>query len=255
MNCVFNELISKTIGIPYFLSICIIGILGIFFFLILPLSKKIKSDNYLPFLLLILVLFYENFGHYLNLDKAFNQKIHEWLFDVPFQGWNIWSYNMFNFHLSKILFLIIVLLHVKRKIFRKIIGGFIISFLAISIGLQWSGIEVVHGIMTTIYFLGNFFLIAACGLFFIDLVTSDYYLEYNPLKMWSFWFITLTLFQVSAAFLSEVSHQYLAFHNVSLYDSLAGISQFLYLLIMATIVLKLADEALNFSKKNLFQHA
>jgi hypothetical protein len=159
------------------------------------------------------------------------------------------------FHVSKVLFLLIIHNQVKRKAFRKTIHGLWISLLAISGGLQWSGIEPLHGIQTIIYFSGNSFLIIASGLFFIDLVTSDYYLDYNPLELWSFWFNTLTLFQVSLAFLSEASYEYLALHNEYLLDSLSGIAQFLYISILASIMLKLASEALNFSKKNLFQHA
>jgi hypothetical protein len=229
--------------------------MGIFFFIVLPQSKKIKTDNYLPFLLLALVVFYEDLGSYTNIDQALNQKIHEWLFDVPFKGWNLWVFNIFNYHVSKILFLLIIHNQVKRKAFRATIQGLWIFYLSISIGLQWSGIEPVHTFQPIIYFLGNSFLIIASGLFFIDLITSDYYMDYNPLKMWSFWFNTLSLFQVSLAFLSEVSFEYLASQNKNLFYSLNDISQFLYISILASIMVKLAAEALSFSKKNQFQHA
>lgn len=251
----FTRFLSVIFESPYLLSIIIIGVFGVFFFMALPHSKKRKPENYLPFLLLTLVPFYENLGAYLNLDKAFNQRIHEWTFNGPFKGWNLWVFNLFNFQISKVIFLFIVLHQIKRKSFRWIIQGLWISFVAICIGLQWSGTEPLHDFQPIIYFLGNSILIIACGLFFIDLITSDFYLELNPLKMWSFWFITLTLFQSSFAFLYDVSYEYLASKNKHLFYSIAYISQFFYVAMMAGILIKFAEEILNFSRKKNRQNA
>ncbi|WP_187176623.1 hypothetical protein [Algoriphagus sp. AK58] len=250
----FTELINRILGNPYILIVNIIGILGIISFIVLPASKKVKSENYLPFFLLALVFFYEDLASITNTYKALNQKIHEWLFDVPFKGWNLWVYNLFNFHVSKVLFLLIIHPYVRRKSFQKTITGLWVSFLGISIGLQWTGIEPIHHFQPIIYLLGNTIIIASCGLFFIDMITSEYYLDYDPLKMWIFWFITLTLFQSSLAFLSDVSHEYLSLNNEKLFDSLTSLTMLLYLLILLSIMLKLAAGSLNFSKKKPLQH-
>jgi len=226
----------------YNISITSIGILGITFFGALPRSKKRESENYLPFILLALVFFYENLGGYLMVNKAFNQKIHEWLFDVPFQGWNLWAFNLFYSQISKVIFFLIILNHIKGKKLRKVTYGLLISFSILCIGLQWSGIEPLYGIQPIIYAIGNSFIIFACGLFFIDLITDSFYIELDPLKLWIFWFITLTLFQSSLVFLSEVSFEYLAFSNKPLYFSLISISQSLYVSMMLSIVIKFVLE-------------
>lgn len=250
-----KNVILSIIEDPYILSISILGIIGIFLFLILAKSRKREPENYLPFLLLALVFFYENLGSYLMVNKAFNQKIHEWLFDVPFQGWNVWSFNLFYSQVSKVLFLLIILNHIKGRKLKKVTYGLLISFLILCIGLQWSGVEPLYGIQPIIYSIGNSFIIFACGLFFIDLITDSFYLELDPLKLWFFWFITLTLFQSSLVFLSEVSFEYLAFRNKPLYYSLVYISQFLYVSMMLSIVVKFALEKFSARPKTALVHA
>ena len=251
----FSEFLNTVFGSPYLISISIIGILGLIFFLILPYAKKIKPENYLSLMLLTLVFFYEIFATYLNVDKAFNQKIHELLFDVPFQGWNLWSANLFYSQISKVFFLLIILNQAKGRFSQKFIKAICIFFISICIGIQLSGIEPLYGFQPIISLLGNTSLIIACGLFFIDLLKSDYYLELDPLKMWIFWFITVPLFQSSLIFLAEISYEYLAFHNLPLYYSLFGISQLLYVTMMIGILLKFIDESHMFSQENLLQHA
>jgi len=232
------EFLRSNLEYYYIISITSIGILGVTFFLILPQSKKREPENYLPFILLALVFFYENFGSYLMVNKAFNQKIHEWLFDSPFQGWNMWAFNLFYSQISKVLFLLIILNHIKGRKLKKVTYGLLISFSILCIGLQWSGTEPLYGFQPTIYASGNSFIIFACGLFFIDLITDSFYVELDPLKLWIFWFITLTLFQSSLVFLSEISFEYLAFSNEPLYFSLIYISQTLYVSMMLSIVIK-----------------
>jgi hypothetical protein len=232
------EFLRKILEYYYNISIASVGILGITFFLILPQSKKRESENYLPFILLALVFFYENLGGYLMVDKAFNQKIHEWLFDSPFQGWNLWAFNLFYSQISKVLFFLIILNHIKGRKLKKVTYGLLISFSILCIGLQWSGIEPLYGNQPFIYAIGNSFIIFACGLFFIDLITDSFYVELDPLKLWVFWFITLTLFHSSLVFLSEVSYEYLAFSNKPLFYSLVYISQTLYVSMMLIIMIK-----------------
>lgn len=251
----FSNLIKAIIENPYFLSINIIGCLGITFFLILPLSKKRKADNYLPFYLLLLVIFYENFGHYLVLDRSFNQQIHEWLFDVPFQGWNIWAYNLFYGQVSKFFFIAIILNQVQNHRLRNATHGIWIFFLGFCIIFQFGGFEPMFGLQPIIGGIGNVCVIISCCLFFLDLITSDYYLEKDPLVLWQFWFATLTLFQTSLIFLSEVSYEYLIFSNISLYKSLVYISQFLYIFLMGLIFAKIASEVFINSAKKTEQNA
>lgn len=232
------EFLRNSLEYYYIISITSIGILGIPFFLVLPLSKKREPENYLPFILLALVFFYENLGGYLLVNKAFNQKIHESIFDTPFQGWNMWAFNLFYSQISKVVFLLIILNHIKGRKLKNIAYGLLISFSILCIGLQWSGAEPLYGFQPIIYSIGNSFIIFACGLFFIDLITDTYYTELDPLKLWIFWFITLTLFHSSLVFLSEVSYEYLAFSNKPLFYSLVYISQSLYISMMLSIAIK-----------------
>lgn len=247
----FNAFLDRILDNPYIISINLIGIVGVSFFLILPLSAKNKAEYYLPFLLLFLVIFYENFGAYLLVEKITNQKIHEWLFNVPYQGWNIWVFNLFYAQISKLSFLSIIQNQLKGKKQKKIIQGIWIGFLFICLGLQWTGIEPLYDFQPIISGLGNVCIVFACCLFFIELITAKSYLEIDPLYLWSFWFITLTLFQSSMVFLTDVSYEYLTLFNVPLYDSLIYISQILYFLIMLSITIKFILKKLSFNPQNL----
>lgn len=246
-----KQAILENLEDPYIASITVIGLVGIFIFLTLPYSKKRLTDNILPVLILFLVTFYENFGGYLIEDKAFNQKIHEWLFDVPFQGWNLWSFNLFYSQLSKLVFLFYLLDQVKGKKLRLAIHGLWISFSLVCIVLQWSGLEPLYDFQPIISGIGTAWVIVACCLFFIDLITNPHFLEQDLMKLWSFWFVTLTLFQSSLVFLSEISFEYLALNNKPLYFSLISISQFLYLAIMLSIVVKFVLESISLNRQNL----
>ena len=95
------------------------------------------------------------------------------------------------------------------------------------------------------YILG----IVACGLFFVDLISSEKSLEINPLRFIPFWFITLTLFQQVIVFLAEMSNDYLAFNDITLNFFFIYISMTLYVLMLTAIVVLIINQGLFIEKK------
>lgn len=211
-------------------------------FLALSKEKKKKPEFLLPFVFVILVVFYENFSSYLLLDKKLNEFFHGLITETPFQGWNLWAFNLFNDQLSKFLLLLIVLVNVYGKTRRRVLKITILLFLLCCFFLQLMGIEPLYSFQTTIYFAGNSALIVACGLYFIDLISHEKHLDTNPLKSWSFWSITLILFENSVVFLADMAYSYLAFNNLELYYFFNLVSQVLYVLLIVVLVFTIVSE-------------
>jgi hypothetical protein len=239
---VFEKFIERILNNPYVLSIGVLGILGLVAFLALPAQKKKQVKLLLPFLILILVVFYENFGAYLLVNKALNQTFHEFITDVPFKGWNLWFFNIFNSQLSKILFLLLLLLNIRARKLRRVCLVICVLFVLSCIALQVFGIEPINESQPIIYLMGNSFLIICGGLFFIDLISNDYYLDLNPLTLWEFWYITLILFQSAILFMVDASFAYLAAESQSIYFFFNTISMLIYLSIISLFVMQIASE-------------
>jgi hypothetical protein len=250
----YDKFLERILNNPYILFIGILGIFGLISFLALPAQKKKQPHLYLPFLILILVVFYENFAVYLLVDKAINKTIHEILTDVPFEGWNLWVFNFFNFQLSKLFFLLLLLINIRSS--RLWMTGMVIFVLFVlsCIVLQVFGVEPINESQPIIYLIGNSFLIICSGLFFIDLISNDYYIELNPLILWEFWYITLILFQSAILFMSDVSHTYLTTENQSIYYFFNTISMVLYVLILSLFVIQIASEVFFSPIKTLKAH-
>lgn len=238
----FGKFIEQILNNPYLLSIGILGILGLVSFLALPAQKKKQVQFLLIFLIVILVAFYENFGAYLLMNKALNRTFHELITDVPFQGWNLWVFNIFNYQLSKILFLLLLLLNIRTLKLRRACLFICVLFVLSCIALQVFGIEPIYEDQPIIYLMGNSFLIICSGLFFIELVSNDYYLDLNPLSLWEFWYITLILFQSAILFMADASFSYLSAENETIYFFFNTISMVIYLLIIGLFVMQLASE-------------
>ena len=220
----------------------------LFFFL--PNRKKTKPRHLLPFLFVELVTFYENFSAYLLRNKELNQYLHELISDETFQGWNLWSYNLFNFQISKGLLLVYVWKQVQTPSRKKLVMLFLVGFILTCIVLMVLKIEPLHDFQTTIYFMGNTLLILASGLYFLDLISNPKFLGINPLRNWDFWAITLILFQSAVVFLADIAYPYLAMNNEDLYYLFNWVSQVLYILLILIMALSISSGIkLTFLKK------
>lgn len=249
---VLIEYFQKTLNLPYFILINLLGILVLIAFLALPKEKKKKPEFLLAFVFVILLTFYENFAYYLIVDKKLNEFFHGLITDTPFQGWNLWVFNLFNDQLSKILLLMVILVNVYGKTRRLALKITILLFCLSCLFLQLLGIEPLYSFQTIIYLIGNSALIVACGLYFVDLLSHEKHLDTNPLKSWSFWSITLILFESTVVFLADIAYSYLAFNNVELYNFFNLISQVLYVLLIMVMVFTIVSEIfLEFFKAKL----
>lgn len=238
---VIIEYFQKTLNRPYIILITLLGILVLIAFLALPKEKKKKPEFLLPFVFVILVAFYENFSSYLLVDKKLNEFFHGLITDTPFQGWNLWAFNLFNFQLSKVILLMFVLVNVYGKTRGRAIKITILLFCLFCFFLQLLGIEPLYNFQTIIYLLGNSALILACGLYFIDLISHEKHLDTNPLKDSSFWSATLILFQSAVVFLADIAYSYLVFNNVKLFEFFNLVSQVLYVLLIVVMVFSIGS--------------
>lgn len=239
---VIVEHFQNILNNPYFILINVLGILVLIAFLALSKKKKKKPEFLLPFLFVITVAFYENFSSYLLVDKKLNEFFHGLITETPFQGWNIWVFNLFNYQISKVLLLLYVLVNVYGKTRRKALKITILLFCLLCFFLQCFGILPLYSFQTMIYLMGNSALILACGFYFVDLISHEKHLDTNPLKDWNFWGITLILFQSSVIFLADIAYSYLALHNVELYNFFNLVSKVLYILLILVLVFTIVSE-------------
>lgn len=183
------------------------------------------------------------------VDKKTNELIHNLITDSPFQGWNIWVLNLFNYQISKALLLLYILQLIYSPIRKNILKGILFFFWGFCLVVQGFEWYPLYNFQPPIYFLGNTILIVSSGLYFIDLVTEEQHLEKQLLKNWPFWIVTLILFQSAISFLSDVAYEYLAFNNETLYAFFAYISMILYLSLILVIGLYFLDESRIFHTK------
>ena len=233
---------------PYMLCLDILLITGTVFFFLLPREKRKNHSYLLPFLILVLVLCYENLGAYTAYFRNSNQWVYQFFGSESTDNYNLWVWNIFNYQIGNFLFLALIKNWVKDPKRKKIIHYFQIGFVVLSILFQLVGLQPILDNQTLIYFIGSISVIIACGIFFIDLITSDYYLELNPLKLPSFWQITLILFQHTMMFLTEISFDYILSISNALLLSLYKISQTLYVLLLIVFVFSIGEPL--FNKKN-----
>lgn len=234
---------------PYFNGLLILSILGLFFFLRNPSGNKKNSRFYIAFSFLILVVFYEFASVYLLVDKKLNQFFHELITDVPFKGYNVWVFNIFNYLISKILLVIWINLFITNPKLKKSISFLLVGFIISSLIIIFSRYEEISYFFTVIPFLGYVLSIIASGLFFVDLITSDSYLSINPMRFIPFWLITFNLFQNAILLLADLAADYLAFNNTKLYYLFNYISQTLYILMLISIVVIFMNKGLFIEKK------
>lgn len=239
-----NKHLLRIIEDPYFILVSIFGILALLIFLALPKEKKKQLEFLLTFSFITLVAFYENFSSYLLVDKSLNSFFHSIISDTPFQGWNLWAYNLFNYQISKVVLLMLILGFIYDSRKRRILSVILSIFIIACITVQVLGIEPLYNFQTSIYFLGNSSLIIASGFYFIDLITHEKHLSINPLKDWKFWISTLILFQTSMTFLVDVGFEYIALNHTELYIIFNILSKILYIIILLIMTLFLVSGVL-----------
>jgi uncharacterized membrane protein len=167
------------------------------------LSKKQRKNESLKFSLGILV----TVGLY-ELIAAFvgSQKIT-----------NLWVYNILSSHVAAILFFLLLRSFLKRERHKKMVNILIVLFLSISLVLHLTGVVHYNDSGEYISFLNTVLMLCCCGLYFFELITLDEFLEINPLKEFSFWAATATLFYFSSSFMIYISYKYLYTNHLDIF--------------------------------------
>lgn len=244
-----NKVLDRILSHPYLFGIFSLALIGIIAFLFLPVQKKKQPEFYLAFLFLLIVSFYELMAIYLVESQELNKKIHELISDSDFMGYNIWVFNIFNYQLSKIPLILWINRFINNVNYRKINLSLLGIFIFTAQVLTLTKIQEISGFQPLNYLMSYILGIVACGLFFVDLISSEKSLEIHPLRFIPFWFITLTLFQQVIVFLAEMSNDYLAFNDITLYYFFNYISMTLYVLMLTAIVVLIINQGLFIEKK------
>ncbi|MFN3758263.1 MAG: hypothetical protein ACK4SF_03520 [Algoriphagus aquaeductus] len=183
---------------------CVLGIValvGIVGFTLLPSRHRRDSSIILSLAILVVVAAYEIMAAMLASLK------------FP----NFWVYNLFNSHLTAVLFMLLIRSFLKRKSHKNLVSLFIGLFLLISLVLHLTGFVHYNDSGEYILFLNAVFILCSCGLYFFELITLDEYLEIDPLKEFSFWATTAILFYFSSSFMIYISWQYLYTNHWDIY--------------------------------------
>lgn len=224
----------------YLISIDILLVLGIIYYLKLPKEKRSISFYWLPFLILSFTVFYENLGAYTNYNFDFKKAANAFFGNTENPRFNIWVFNIFNKHISTILYLFLIkswLVPSKKKYINWMIITF---FIAVQV-LQFSGIEPIYLNQPLIFTFGANLILLGSGFYFIGLMTNEQYLATNPLRLLSFWQMTFILFTYSLTYISSVSLMYLYNNYPQLLTSLLKIDWVMGVINLGILVLTIAS--------------
>ncbi|MHA7129601.1 histidine kinase [Algoriphagus namhaensis] len=233
----------ESFGGWYMVSIDLLMIMGIILFLSLPKKKRSEQFYYLPILILVFTVFYENLGAYTIYDKDFNAHMNAFFGNTENPGYNLWVFNIFNRLVGTVLYLILIRCWVTPS--KKIILTWMIwIFIACSLLVWIMGIEPIYLNQPITFALGANFILIGCGLYFLGLISDDGYLNSNPLKMISFWQMTFLLFTYSLTYINSVSLTYLYSVNPQLGMTLIKIDWVMSLTNLAIFILIVASPKL-----------
>lgn len=224
----------------YLVSIDVLFILGIIYFLKLPKEKKANSHYWLPFSILAFTVFYENLGAYTIYNFEFNESVNEIFGNTENPRYNLWLFNIANKQITTILYLFLIRswLEPSKK---KYINWMIILFIIAVQVLQFSRIEPIYLDQPIIFTIGANMIIVGSCLYFINLISNEEYLASNPVRLLSFWQMTFILFTYSLTYISSVSLLYLYTNYPKLLYSLLQIDLVMGILNLAIMVLTLAS--------------
>ncbi|WP_075350077.1 histidine kinase [Algoriphagus marinus] len=218
-------------------------IIGVFFFLKLPKDKRANIRYWLPFLILTFTVLYENFGSYTNYNFDFKKAINAYLGNTEYPQFNLWLFNIARRQVGVILYLLLIK-YWLRPAHKKYINWMILGFIILVFVLQISGIEPLYLNQPIIFAIGANLILIGSGLYFIGMITHDQYLERNPLRLVSFWQMTIILFTFSLNYISSVSLLYLYEVNPVLGKALQDISYVMLLCTLGVLIVTIASPLL-----------
>ncbi|MBN3520803.1 histidine kinase [Algoriphagus lutimaris] len=237
----------------YLFNIDALLLIGTYYFLKLKKEEKANSYYWLPFLIIAFTVFYENLGAYTNYNFEFKKSVNALLGNTEFPKYNLWLYNIANKQLSTVLYLFLIKTWLEPSQ-KKYINWMVIVFVIVSIFLQIAGIEPLYLNQPIIFSMGANMILVGSGLYFIGLITNQYYLNTNPLKLLSFWQMTFLLFTYSLTYINSMTVIYLYEINPQLGISIVQIDRVLGILNKVTLVLIITSPLLKkvFVKEPIF---
>lgn len=215
-------------------------IIGVVFFIKLPKEKRANIQYWLPFLILTFTVFYENFGSYTNYDYDFKKAVNAYLGNTEYPQFNLWLFNITRRQLGVILYLLLIQYWLQPA-HKKYINWMIYGFIVVAFVLQISGIEPLYLNQPIIFAIGSNLILIGSGLYFIGMITHDQYLESNPLRLVSFWQMTIILFTFSLNYISSLALLYLYEVNPVLGKALQDISYVLWLCTLGVLIVTIAS--------------
>jgi|AntRauMFilla1563_2_1112583.scaffolds.fasta_scaffold00969_7 hypothetical protein len=228
----------------YLLIIDALLFVGLIYFILLGAEKRVNKLYWLLFFVLFFTVFYENFGSYLIYNSTLNARINAFLGNIENPNYNIWFFNLSYSIIIACCYLLILRIYVSSSLKRPI-SFLLFSFLTLCLVLHLFKIEPIYGPQIIIYTIGSSFVLISCILFFISLMKDPIYLEVNPLRLLSFWQVTVILFYYSLTFLTNNSMEYLWKTQPLLAGSLGKINMFFGILSLVVIVFIIAAPNLN----------
>ena len=228
---------------PYFIQINILAIAGVFMFFRLPKEQRTRRYIWLPFLILIFTVFYENFAICTSANFEFNKSVNAFLGNIEFPRYNQWLYNVANKQVLTILYLFLIkswLEHSKKKY----INWMLIAFVVSSQIIQFSGIEPIYWFQPIIFTVGANMILVGSGIYFVGLISNEAYLNSNPMRLTSFWQMTFILFTYSLTYINDVAMPFMVTYNYELGKSMSQINSIMSVFNLAILVLTIASPKL-----------
>lgn len=227
----------------YMVSLYICLIIGIYFFLQLPKAQKKSKRFWLPFLILTFTVFYESLGFFTRNYVSLTKYINELLGNTEFPRYNLWVFNIANTLVATVLYLFLIkswLPPTQKRILTWMIYGFIVTGLV----FQFSGIEPLYLDQPMLFAIAANLILVACGIYFLQLMTDNSYLYANPLRLISFWQVTILLFTYSLTYIFSVSLIYLYNINPELSRFLVFLNRLMGTLNQSVLILMIASPRL-----------
>lgn len=215
-------------------------ILGVIFFIKLPKEKKANIQYWLPFLILAFTVFYENFGSYTNYNYEFKKAVNAYLGNTEYPQFNLWLFNIARRQVGVILYLLLIRYWLQPA-YKKYMNWMILVFIVLVVVLQISGVEPLYLNQPIIFAIGANLILIGSGLYFIGMITRDQYLGRNPLRLVSFWQMTLIMFTFSLNYISSVTLLYLYAVNPVLGKALQDLSYVMMLGTLAVLIVTIAS--------------
>jgi len=185
----------------YHFSLVGLAFAGLFGYAFLSSEHRRNQSLKLSLGILIVVGFYELLAVFVSSQKIVN----------------LWVFNIFNSHVAAVLFFLLLRSFLKRESHKKTVHILIVLFLLISMVLHLTGIIHYNDSGEYILFLNTVLILGCCGLFFIELITLDDFLNIDPLKEFSFWASTAVMFYFSSSFMIYISYRYLYTYHLDIY--------------------------------------